>query len=303
MTQAAAVKRQRYAVGYAFVLPIIVFFGVFVLYPFIRSFYVSLTRWPGFGDPQFIGAENFRNLLDDPVFWKALRVTLVFTVATTVLQVVLPLLLAILLSAGWRGSVVFRTVFFVPQVVSLVVSGLLWQFMYDGDFGQINALLKSIGLGDLQHGWLADPKTVLPAIMLVSLWQSLGFYMLIYFAAIQGIDQSLYEAARVDGANKVKEIWNITVPMLRPITAVVVTLNVLGGVKAFELIFVMTGGGPNHASEVLGTYLYGLAFGSSAGAVPAIGYATAVSMVVALLGIGAVILQIWMARRGRDVYN
>jgi multiple sugar transport system permease protein/raffinose/stachyose/melibiose transport system permease protein len=127
--------------------------------------------------------------------------------------------------------------------------------------------------------------------------------MLIYFAAIQGIDQSLYEAARVDGAGKLRELWNITVPMLRPITAVVVTLNVLGGVKAFELIFVMTGGGQNHSSEVLGTYLYGLAFGSTAGATPAVGYATAVSMVVALLGIGAVILQMWMARRGRDVYN
>jgi ABC-type sugar transport system permease subunit len=295
-------KRQHYTVGYTFVLPIVLFFGVFVLYPFFRSFYTSLTRWPGFGQPQFVGAENYKNLLDDPVFWQALKVTLIFTVVTTVLQVVLPLLLAVLLAAGWRGSVVFRTVFFVPQVVSLVVSGVLWQFMYDGEFGQINALLKSVGLGDLQHGWLADPNTVLPAIMLVSLWQSLGFFMLIYFAAIQGIDQSLYEAARVDGAGKLRELWNITVPMLRPITAVVVTLNVLGGVKAFELIFVMTGGGPNHSSEVLGTYLYGLAFGSTAGATPAVGYATAVSMVVALLGIGAVILQMWMARRGRDVY-
>lgn len=292
-------RRQHYTVGYTFILPIVAFFGVFVLYPFVRSLYVSLTRWSGFGEPRFVGLENFRNLLDDPVFWQSMKVTLIFTVVSTVLQVVLPLLLAVLLAAGWRGSVVFRTVFFVPQVVSLVVSGLLWQFMYDGDFGQINRLLSAIGLGDLAHGWLADPKTVLPAILLVSLWQSLGFFMLIYFAAIQGIDQTLYEAARVDGASKVKEIWNITVPMLRPITAVVVTLNILGGVKAFELIYVMTGGGPNHASEVLGTYLYGLAFGSTAGATPAIGYATAVSIVVAVLGIGAVCLQVAMSRRAR----
>lgn len=294
-------RAQRVAVGYLFILPIALFFVAFVLYPFGRSFYISLTDWSGFGSPRFVGLDNFRSMGDDPIFWKSLRITLIFTVVSTVLQTVLPLLLAILLAAGWRGSVVFRTVFFMPQVVSLVVSGLLWQMMYDGNFGLINDALKSIGLSPLAHNWLADPNTVLPSILLVSLWQSLGFYMLIYFAGLQGIDQTLYEAARVDGASKVREIWDITVPMLRPVTAVVVTLNVLGGVKAFELIYVMTGGGPNHASEVLGTYLYGLAFGSTAGSVPAVGYATAVSVVVFALGMGAVLLQFWMTRKARDV--
>ncbi|GAB3410838.1 carbohydrate ABC transporter permease [Flindersiella endophytica] len=293
-------KAQRAAVGYLFILPIVLFFLAFVLYPFARSFYISLTQWPGFGQPRFVGLMNFQSMLDDPVFWQSLRTTLVFTVVSTILQTVLPMLLAILLAAGWRGSVVFRTVFFMPQVVSLVVSGLLWQMMYDGNFGMINRFLSSIGLGGISHNWLADPKTVLPAILLVSLWQSVGFFMLIYFAGLQGIDQTLYEAARVDGASKLQEIWSITVPMLRPVTAVVIALNVLGGVKVFELIFVMTGGGPNHASEVLGTYLYGLAFGSTAGAIPAVGYATAVSVIVFFLGMLAILLQFWLTRRPRD---
>lgn len=294
-------RLQHITVGYAFIVPIVAFFLVFVLYPFARSFYISLTQYSGFGVPKFVGLANFQHLLDDPVFWKSLRTTVIFTLTSTVLQTVLPLLLAVLLAAGWRGSVVFRTVFFVPQVVSLVVSGLLWQYMYEPSSGQLNRLLSSVGLGHLAHGWLADPATVLPAILLVSLWQSVGFFMLIYFAAIQGIDQTLYEAARVDGAGKLREFWDITVPMLRPITAVVITLNIINGIKAFELIYVLTGGGPNHASEVLGTYLYGLAFGNTAGATPAVGYATAVSVVVAVLGLAAVWLQFRMARRARDV--
>lgn len=293
----AGLRLRHITVGYVFIAPIAVFFAVFVLYPFARSFYLSLTSYSGFGVPRFVGMANFQQLMDDPVFWQSLRTTLIFTVTSTVLQTVLPLLLAILLAAGWRGSVVFRTVFFVPQVVSLVVSGLLWQYMYEPSSGQLNRLLAAVGLGDLAHGWLADPATVLPAILLVSLWQSLGFFMLIYFAAIQGIDPNLYEAAKVDGAGKLREIWDITVPMLRPITAVVVTLNIINGIKAFELIYVLTGGGPNHASEVLGTYLYGLAFGSTSGAIPAVGYATAVSVVVAVLGLAAVLLQFRMTRR------
>jgi len=243
---------------------------------------------------------NFRNMLDDDIFWKSLRTTAVFTVVSTIIQTILPMLLAILLAAGWRGSVVFRTVFFMPQVVSLVVSGLLWQMMYDGNFGMINQSLTAIGLGGLAHNWLADPNTVLPAILLVSLWQSAGFYMLIFFAGLQGIDQTLYEAARVDGAGRIQEIWSITVPMLRPVTAVVVALNVLGGVKVFELIFVMTGGGPNHASEVLGTYLYNLAFGSTSGSIPAVGYATAVSVIMFFIGMAAILFQFWVTRRPKD---
>ncbi len=291
---------QRAAVGYLFILPTVLFFLAFVLYPFARSFYISLTQWPGFGEPRFVGLMNFRNMLDDDIFWKSLRTTAVFTVVSTIIQTILPMLLAILLAAGWRGSVVFRTVFFMPQVVSLVVSGLLWQMMYDGNFGMINQFLTAIGLGGLAHNWLADPNTVLPAILLVSLWQSAGFYMLIFFAGLQGIDQTLYEAARVDGAGRLQEIWSITVPMLRPVTAVVVALNVLGGVKVFELIFVMTGGGPNHASEVLGTYLYNLAFGSTSGSIPAVGYATAVSVIMFFIGMAAILFQFWVTRRPKD---
>jgi ABC-type sugar transport system permease subunit len=300
-TQRAA-RLRRYAVGYLFIAPIVVFFLAFVLYPFLRSFYISLTRWAGYGSPEFVGLHNFDQMLHDSIFWGAFKTTLIFTAVSTVLQTVLPLLLAVMLNAGWRGGTLFRTLLFIPQVVSLVVSGLLWQLLLDGNFGTVNRLLTDVGLHPLTRHWLADTHTVLASILAVSLWQSLGFFMLIYYAGLQGIDRSLYEAARVDGANRWQEMLRITVPMLRPVTAVVVTLNLIGGVKVFELIYVMTGGGPDHASEVLGTYLYGLAFGSTAGSIPAIGYATAVSVIVFILGMATVLVQFWMTRRSRNVY-
>jgi ABC-type sugar transport system permease subunit len=290
---------RRWTVGYLFILPIVVFFAVFVGYPFLRSFYLSLTSWSGLGSPSFVGLRNFSNLLDDDVFWKALGNTLLFTAVTTVLQTALPLLVAVLLNKGWRAGVLFRTLIFIPAVISFVVTGVLWQLIYDPNFGMLNEALRKVGLGGLAHAWLANPSTVLPALMLVSLWQALGLFVLIYLAGIQGIDPTLYEAAEIDGANGRQRFLNITVPMLRTVTTVVVTLNLINGFKTFDVIYVMTGGGPNHASEVLGTYLYGLAFGSTAGAVPALGYATAISMVIFALCLLATVAQLRLARRGR----
>jgi ABC-type sugar transport system permease subunit len=294
-------RTRRWAVGYLFVLPIALFFAVFVAFPFLRSFYLSLTEWSGFTSPRFIGLRNFQSLADDPVFWKALRTTIIYTAVTTILQTTLPMLLAVFVNIGWRGGVVFRTLLFIPVVVSFVVTALLWQLIYDPNFGTLNQVLRAVGLEALAHPWLADPTTVVPAIMLVSLWQSLGFYMLIFLAGLQGIDPNLYEAARIDGAGARQEFLKITVPMLRTVTAVVVLLNLINGFNTFDVIYVMTGGGPNRASEVLGTYLYKLAFGTESGATPSFGYATAISMVVFGLCVVAAVVQLRISRRARDV--
>jgi ABC-type sugar transport system permease subunit len=293
---------RSWGVGYLFVLPIAFFFVVFVAFPFLRSFYLSLTEWSGFTSPEFIGLRNFQSLADDPVFWKALRTTIIYTAVTTILQTTLPMLLAVFMNAGWRGAVVFRTVLFIPVVVSFVVTALLWQLIYDPNFGTLNTVLRAIGLDALAHPWLGDPATVVPAIILVALWQALGFYMLIYLAGLQSIDPNLYEAARIDGANARQEFLKITVPMLRTVTAVVVLLNLINGFNTFDIIYVMTAGGPNRASEVLGTYLYKLAFGTESGATPSFGYATAISMVVFMLCVVAALAQLRAARRARDVF-
>jgi ABC-type sugar transport system permease subunit len=306
MTAGALTTRRRRSIrrrpiGYLFVAPIVLFFVVFVGYPFLRSFYLSLTSWSGLGSPRFVGLRNFQVMVDDPVFWKALGNTFLFTGVTTVLQTALPLLLAVLLNRGWRAGVLFRTLVFIPAVISLVVTGVLWQLIYEPNFGSLNQVLRSVGLDKLAHPWLADPHTVLPALMVVSLWQSLGLFTLIYLAGLQGINPALYEAASIDGASGRQQFFHITVPMLRTVTGVVIILNLINGFKTFDVIYVMTGGGPNRASEVLGTYLYGLAFGSTAGAVPALGYATAISMVIFVLCLAATLIQLRISRRAADV--
>ncbi|HEY0530550.1 MAG TPA: sugar ABC transporter permease [Actinoplanes sp.] len=305
MTAGALTTRRRSIrrrpIGYLFVAPIVLFFVVFVGYPFLRSFYLSLTSWSGLGSARFVGVRNFQVMADDPVFWKVLGNTFLFTGVTTVLQTVLPLLLAVLLNRGWRAGVLFRTLIFIPAVISLVVTGVLWQLIYEPNFGTFNEILRGVGLGGLAHPWLADPHTVLPALMVVSLWQSLGLFTLIYLAGLQGINPSLYEAASIDGASPSQQFRSVTVPMLRTVTGVVVILNLINGFKTFDMIYVMTGGGPNRASEVLGTYLYGLAFGSTAGAVPALGYATAISMVIFVLCLAATLIQLRISRRSADV--
>ena len=189
------------------------------------------------------------------------------------------MVVAVLVNEVWRSvGIVVRTILFIPGIVSFVVTGVLWKLIYDPNVGTLNRILGSLGLHGLQHTWLADRSTVLPALIAVAVWGGVGMNMLIFFAGIQGIDPGLYEAAQVDGAGPFQRFWNITVPGLRVVTGIVVSLGLLNGFKIFDIIYVMTGGGPNHASEVFGTYLYNLAFGSTSGALPQLGYASAFSV-------------------------
>jgi multiple sugar transport system permease protein len=291
-------SRAEWKAGYLFVVPIIALFAVFVGWPILHSVYLSFTSWTGFGVPSFTGVANYTRMASDPVFREALIITFVFTAVTTVLQTVLPMLAAVLVNATWRrAGVFFRTVIFIPGVVSFVVTGVLWQLIYDPNLGSLNRALGAVGLSGLKQQWLGNPHLVVPAIIVVSLWQSLGLYMLIFFAGLQGIDPSLYEAAQIDGANAWQQLRKVTVPMLRRITGVVVTLNLINGFKTFDLVWVMTQGGPDHHSEVLGTYLYSLAFGTLSGSVPQVGYATAISIIIMVICMITVVAQFRVNRR------
>jgi ABC-type sugar transport system permease subunit len=291
-SNAARLYRSQRISGYLFILPIVVLFALFVGYPIVRTIYLSLTTWGGFGDPVFNGGANYTRMLNDPVAIQAFVITLVFTAATVILQTALPLVIAVLVNMVWKRFGVFvRTILFIPGIVSFVVSGVLWKLIYDPNLGTLNKFLGAIGLGGLKTFWLANPNTVLPAIIVVSVWGALGTNMLIFFAGLQGVDPALYEAAEVDGASRVQQFFYVTVPGLRVITGIVVSLNLLNGFKVFDIIYVMTGGGPNHASEVLGTYLYSLAFGTTSGAIPQLGYASSISVIIVIMCLIAVIIQ------------
>jgi ABC-type sugar transport system permease subunit len=291
-------QRTERLAGYGFVLPITVLFAIFVGYPILFAIYLSFTRWSGFGTPQFTGFANYTRMFNDPVAAGAFLNTIVFAVVTTIIQTAIPLFIAVLLSRVWKGlSVVIRTILFIPGIISFVVSGVLWKLIYDPNLGTLNNALKAVGLGDLAQHWLSDPALVMPSIIVVSVWAAIGMNMLIFFAGIQGVDPTYYEAAEVDGASRWQQFWYVTVPGLRVVTAIVVSLNLMNGFKVFDIIYVMTGGGPSHQSEVFGTYLYGLAFGSTAGSIPQLGYGSAFSVVVMLLCGVAVLVQITLTKR------
>lgn len=293
--------RQKLA-GIFFVLPTFIFFLVFIAYPFFRAIGISFTTWAGYDEPQFVGLKNFINLAHDRIFWIALKNTLVFTLATTVLQTAIPLLVAVLLFAKWRGGVFFRTVFFIPVIISFLVSALIWRMIYDATFGILNGLLIAVGLESWTRAWLALPETVMPSIIVVSLWISLGFYMLIFYAGLQSIPAELYEAASIDGASTWRKLLHVTVPMLWPVTTVVMVINIIGGVRVFDIIYVMTTGGPNHASEVLGTYLYVTAFGATGGGSASMGYASAIGVVILMLSLVGTSIQLRLTGNRTDVY-
>lgn len=302
MTATAPLRRRsrlrNYAFGTAFILPAVILFVAFVGYPLVSSLYYSLFRWAGYGIPQFIGFDNFTRLSQDHHFWEAMGVTLLYTAFTTLLQTVLPMFLAILFMQRWRGGTLVRTLVFIPSVISLTITGLLWQLALQSDNGFVNELLRGAGLGSVAQPWLADPNLVLPLLIVISLWQASGFYLVIYYAGLQGVDPEIVESARVDGAAGWKLIRYITIPSIGAVTTLVVSLNLINGLKVFDLIYAMTKGGPGTASQSLGVYLYKLAFGSENGASAAFGYADAIGVVMMFVA-ALLFLAVSIMRRER----
>ena len=291
-------RLRPYLFGTVFILPAVILFVTFVGYPLVSSLYYSLFRWAGYGIPEFIGFDNFTRLSQDHHFWEALWVTVLYTAFTTVLQTVVPMFLAILFMQRWRGGTFVRTLVFIPSVISLTITGLLWQLALQSDNGFINELLRGAGLGSIAKPWLADPNLVIPVLIIISLWQASGFYLVIYYAGLQGLDPELLEAARVDGAAGWKLTRYITIPSLRAVTTLVVSLNLVNGLKVFDLIYAMTKGGPGTASQSLGVYLYKLAFGSENGAAAAFGYADAIGVVMMFVA-ALLFLAVSIMRRER----
>ncbi len=276
----------------AFLLPAIAIMLAFMVIPMVSAILLSFQSWNGLTSATWVGLGNYQDLFQDPLFLNAFGHTALFVVVTVIFQTVFPLLVAVLLFKGVRGSVFFRTVYFMPTVISLAVSGLLWSIIYDPTNGVLNIVLGKLGLQSLEKPWLADTGTVLPSIIVVSIWQSLGFYLLIFFAGLQGIPRDIYEAASTDGANAWQRFRHVTIPLLAPVITVVVVLNTINGLKAFDQIWVMTAGGPTHASDTLGTYLYYSAFGAYGSANPQLGYASAIGVLILVLSAVISIVQI-----------
>jgi ABC-type sugar transport system permease subunit len=253
---------RRDATGYAFVGPALVVLAAFLLYPIGYSLWLSLHEWDGY-TPRwgpFVGLENYRALAADEVFWQATLNSIVFVVVRTPLEVGLGFLLAILLNGRLPARSLLRTLFFVPVVMSLIVVTIIFQRVYEPNTGLLNTFLHAVGLGAWAHPWLGDPATALPAVIAVSVWKNVGFSLVILLAGLQGLPQDVLEAARVDGANAWQLTLRVVTPLMRPILAITALLSIIGGLKVFDLIFIMTRGGPTYSTEVLATMLYREAF-------------------------------------------
>jgi len=246
---------------FLFLLPAVVLFLVFVVYPILQSVYYSLFSWKGFGPAiDFVGVNNFKNILSDKVFLKALKNALLIIVFSLSIQLPLSLLLAVLVGRDLPGRVFFRTVFFMPYVLSEVITALMWLFIYnpDPERGFINAVL--IFFGGTAHTWLAKPDLVMPAIFVALTWKYFGFHMLLFMTGLQNIPEEIEEAGRMDGANIFQSFWYITLPLLGSTIRTSVYLSVLGSIQQFILVWIMTKGGPVNASETLATYMYRFGF-------------------------------------------
>lgn len=282
-------------VGLAFVLPSLVVFAVFLVLPVASIFFISLLSWAGFriGDWQFAGLGNFEHLVADPVFWAAFAHTVLFTVATTVLLNVLGFAFALLVASRLPGHRLAKSVLFLPVLLSPVVVGLMWSRILDA-FGAFNQLITLVAPKSQPVLFLGDPDLVLPSIIVAIVWQFTGYNMLLYYAGLQNLPRDLVEAASIDGAGPWASIRNVVIPSLYPVVGTAILLNVIGGLRVFDLVYIMTRGGPNRSSEVMATYMYEQGFKFSD-----MGYAGAIAVVIVALSIVAAVMRLrWGSSRG-----
>jgi raffinose/stachyose/melibiose transport system permease protein len=279
--------------------PVVVLMFVFLYLPLLANLQYSLHDWSSLSPTwRYVGLDNFRNLAGDPLFWKALRGNVLYAVVSLVFQVAFALVLAAVLESAVvsrRLSGFFRISFFIPSILPITVIGLLWQILYQPDVGLIDQLLTALGLDGYAHAWLGEEATVLPAIIAVSQWQWVGYLTVLFIVAIRGIPRELYEAAEIDGAQAWHKFWHVTVPGLSETTVLMSLITVFGAVKVFDIVWVMTAGGPNNASDVLGSYMYRSAFRDDR-----VGYASAIALVMFALSSLVGGLQLRHAQRTRE---
>jgi multiple sugar transport system permease protein len=292
-------KHREWIAGYLFVLPdalgLLLFLGV----PMGLSLLLGLFEVNGFGAYRFVGMANYARMMRDPLFWSAARVTAIYAVMLVPLLYVTGLGLALLVQKTNRFNAVMRSMFFAPHMVSLVVVALVWQFMVVDKIGVINKITPVLGISGIS--FLGDPQFALITVVFVSLWFLMGFYMLIFLGGLQDIPEQYYEAAKIDGAGPVARFWHITLPLLKPTSFFVVMVSMVAavaGAQAFDIIYVMTKGGPANSTAVLIVYIYQQAF-----AFGAFGYAAAMSSILVVVLMLVTVVFFVMTRGGRFGYE
>jgi len=247
---------------FLFMFPAALIFIFIVIVPIIRSGYYSSLKWDGIGDGKFIGFENYIKLLieNKNSFYQAIKNSIFLAVFSVFIQLPIAFLFARILASGVKGEGFFRTVYFIPVIVSTVVIGQMWLKIYNPQYGLLNILLENIGLGSSRQQWLGNKDIALGAVFIPLLWQYVGYHILLFYAAIKTIPQELIEAAKIDGATQGRITLSIVIPYIIPIMEICVILAVIGSLKTFDLIYILTRGGPLHSTEVPTTIMFNTIF-------------------------------------------
>jgi raffinose/stachyose/melibiose transport system permease protein len=286
---------QRYLVAYLFILPVLLLYLVFVLRPTLQTFWLAFYEWNGISiDREWVGLANFQRLFGDPIFWQALQHSLVWTAVVVTFNRVVGLIAAALLAGSIRGRLLFQLGYFLPVVQASIVTAMIWLWIY-APTGVLNTGLDAVGLESLARGWLGDFTAVLPALAIASSWMTFGLSVVILLAGMQGIDPTLYDAARVDGAGQGRMFLDITIPSLRNTITIVILLALVDAFKVFDIIWATTEGGPIRATEVLSTYLFKEGFQKNQ-----YGYGSAIAVALALIILVSSILNLAIRERGDD---
>lgn len=252
-------RRRTMLTAYLFILPVLIYSIAFNFGPMFASFYLSFTRYNMLTPPKFIGLANYvRVLTDDPVFWTALKNTAQYALQVLPLNIAISLSLALLVNRAVWGIEVFRTIYYLPVVTSIIAVSMIWLWLYDYNMGLINLVLERFGLGPID--WLGDPRLALHSLVIMRVWKGVGWNMVIYLAGLQGIPQILYEAAEIDGASAWKKFMSITWPSLRPVTVYIIIMGTISTFQTFGEIYAMTGGGPLDSTTTVGFLIYQRAF-------------------------------------------
>lgn len=284
-----ALAEERAA--WLFLAPSLVLFAIFTAIPVISAFFISFTQWNLFNEVTWVGLGNYLELAKDEIFAKVLGNTAYFVLISVPVQIVLALLCALVLNRGIKGQTFFRVVYFLPVVTSTVAAALVWAWLFNSNFGLINAGLSLVGVTDLPK-WMGSTRWAMPAIIIVSIWQNLGYAMVLFLAGLQNIGKDVHDAAALDGATGWDRFWHITLPLLSPTTFFVLVISIIGSFQVFELVLVMTKAGPANATNTLVYYIYQNGFQFYQ-----MGYASAAAMVLFLIVLAFTLIQYKLQRR------
>ena len=290
-------RTKRDIIPYLFLIVPVIIYIIWVIAPMFYTFYLSLTNWNGLTTPEFIGFKNYTKLFNDKVFYISLINNLKWLGVFITIPVVLGLGLAMMLNTAIPGEKFFKMTFYMPMVLAMVVSGLIWGWMYHPKGGLINTVIVSLGLMEKGPGWLSDRDLVLWSIIIVAIWRQAGYVMVLYLAGLKSINPQLLEAATVDGANRWQVFWGIILPLLTPVTVIVLVISVIDSLRAFDLVSVMTRGGPANASSVLANFMYIESFNNYK-----MGYGAAIAVILFLISLSFIALYLWRVMQDEMEY-